>query len=112
MLNRRNAKQTTNQVVNYGSAVQIIQPGQKSPVTTSRVMLQEKETALSLLERTQTVMVKKSSLGSLVEAINGVKNGNDGKYWTYLINGKEANVGAGQYIVRSDDIIVWQYTKQ
>lgn len=51
-----------------------------------------------------------SSLGYFVEEINGKKNSpRTGFYWTYYINNQEAKLGISNYIIRSNDIIVWKY---
>src|SRR3989338_5166324 len=52
------------------------------------------ETALDLLLRAKAdkVEVKDYSFGKAVEAIDGVKNGTDGKYWLYYINGEQSQV--------------------
>ncbi len=50
-------------------------------------------------------------LGFFVDEINGVKNNANGsnKYWIYSINGKKADVGISQYIVKEGDTINWNY---
>lgn len=48
--------------------------------------------------------------GKMIVSINGFKNGEGGKYWQYLVNGKYAEVGASDYIPKPGDSIEWQYT--
>lgn len=62
---------------------------------------------LTLLKRHARVQVKHYSFGDFVEAING-SAGNGPKYWTFYINGKEANVGAGAYITKTSDKLEWK----
>ncbi|MGB3160305.1 MAG: DUF4430 domain-containing protein [Carnobacterium sp.] len=35
------------------------------------------------------------------------QNEKEGKYWLYTINGKEATVGAADYVLEDEDVIVW-----
>jgi len=51
-----------------------------------------------------------SSLGVFVEEINGIK-GENGKYWIYYVNDKEASVGVSNYKINNGDIISWKYEK-
>lgn len=53
-----------------------------------------------------------SGLGFFVEEINGLKNNSQpGYYWIYYVNGKSASVGISNYIIKSNDLIVWKYEK-
>jgi hypothetical protein len=63
--------------------------------------------ALSLLKQHASVQTKHYSFGDMVVAINGVA-GNGPKYWTFYINGKEANVGAGSYVTKGGDLLDWK----
>lgn len=51
-----------------------------------------------------------AGLGFFVEEINGIKNNpSKNTYWFYYINGQKANVGISNYILKSGDVIKWQY---
>ena len=63
--------------------------------------------ALSLLKKHATVQTKHYSFGDLVSSINGTA-GNGPKYWTFYINGKEASVGAGAYVTKNSDTLMWK----
>lgn len=63
--------------------------------------------ALTLLKKHATVSVKHYSFGDLVTSING-SQGNGPKYWTFYVNGKEAQVGAGSYKSKASDILSWK----
>lgn len=52
-----------------------------------------------------------ADLGILVEQIGDQKNGTDGKYWQYQVNGQYADVGAGKYIVKPGDKIEWRFAE-
>ena len=63
--------------------------------------------ALALLKKHAQVQTKHYSFGDLVTSINGSK-GTGPKYWTFYINGKEAQVGAGTYTTKSSDKLEWK----
>ena len=45
----------------------------------------------------------------LIDSINGVANGEDGKYWQYYVNGDIPMVGADKYAVSNGDYIEWRF---
>lgn len=53
-----------------------------------------------------------SGLGALIAEIGGRKNGENGKYWQYWVNGNYAQVGASSYLLHPGDIIEWKFTDQ
>jgi hypothetical protein len=63
--------------------------------------------ALALLKKHANVTTKHYSFGDMVTSIDGT-SGNGPKYWTFYINGKEANVGAGSYTTKSSDHLAWK----
>lgn len=63
--------------------------------------------ALTLLRKHAVVKVKHYSFGDLVTSING-SEGNGPKYWTFYVNGKEAQVGAGAYVTKNQDKLEWK----
>lgn len=68
---------------------------------------QEGKNALALLKQHATVQTKHYSFGDLVTSINGTA-GNGPKYWTFYVNGKQASVGAGSYVTKDSDKIMWK----
>ena len=51
-----------------------------------------------------------SGLGFFIEEINGIAgDGENGTYWTYSVNGKEAEVGVSAYILENGDAVAWEY---
>lgn len=48
-------------------------------------------------------------LGVFIKQIGDKKNGQDGKYWQYLINGEYAKAGVSNYKVRAGDVILWKF---
>ena len=67
----------------------------------------EGQNALALLKKYATVETKHYSFGDLVTSINGTK-GTGPKYWSFYLNGKMAEVGAGAYTTHSSDNIEWR----
>lgn len=63
--------------------------------------------ALTLLRKHATVQTKHYSFGDLVTSINA-SAGSGPKYWTFYINGKEASVGAGAYVSKNSDTLMWR----
>lgn len=51
-----------------------------------------------------------ADMGILVTAINGVKGGEDNKYWQYWVNNEYAQVAADKQTVKAGDIIMWKFT--
>ncbi len=51
------------------------------------------------------------SFGVFVESIEGVKNGNQGKYWQYYINGKLGEVAADKKEIKAGDKVEWKFEK-
>ncbi len=47
--------------------------------------------------------------GVFIESIAGVKNGDEGKYWQYYINGVLGDVAADKKILKESDVVVWRF---
>lgn len=52
-----------------------------------------------------------NGLGTLVEAIGPYRNGDDGNYWQYYVNGIQPLVAADAYIIKDGDTVVWIFNK-
>lgn len=50
-------------------------------------------------------------MGVLVEQLGNYKNGTDGKYWQYFVNGIQPMVGADKYVLQNNDQVEWKFTK-
>jgi len=49
-------------------------------------------------------------VGYFVTSLDGTRNdGQQGKYWTYYVNEKEATVGASLYVLKDGDSVTWRY---
>lgn len=65
------------------------------------------KTAFELLQSTHQVDFSQTSYGKMVTSIDGIPNG-DGKYWLYLVDDKEATVGAEAYHCVNAEQINWE----
>jgi hypothetical protein len=45
----------------------------------------------------------------LIEAINGIENGENNMYWQYYVNGEYANVGCSNYLLKDNDVVIWRF---
>jgi hypothetical protein len=68
---------------------------------------QQGQNALALLKKHAQVTTRHYSFGDLVTSINGVR-GSGPKYWTFYINGKMAQTGAGSYATKNSDTLGWK----
>lgn len=50
------------------------------------------------------------SMGTLIEAMNGLYNGTDGKYWQYTVNGVMPPVGVHALTLSEGDSVEWKFT--
>ena len=51
------------------------------------------------------------SFGVFIESINGIKNGDDGKYWQYYINDVLGDVAADKKVLKEGDAVEWRFEK-
>lgn len=78
-----------------------------TPITSFSYQGEEGKTALATLQSKATVELKHFSFGDQVISINGSAS-TDSLFWSFYINGTAASVGAGDYIAKSTDQIVWK----
>ncbi len=69
-------------------------------------------TVLELLKRQHRVETKTYPMGQMVTGIGNRKNGLEGHYWTYYINGAAAAESADKYVVKQGDRIEWRFVPQ
>lgn len=83
---------------------------------TDNLVAYEGETAFSLLKR----CAEKNSFSiestyydefdsTMINSINNVVSGTEGKYWQYYVNDMLPNVGADKYIVTNGDMVRWSF---
>lgn len=77
----------------------------------------ENDTAFSILERTaqnNSFMIKYKvygDLGAFIECINGICNGENGKYWMLYYNNELSPVGASLLKIKNNNINSWRFEK-
>ncbi len=84
-------------------------PAQTSPTESLSYQGQQGMTALALLKAKYPgkVDTTQSKYGEFVNAINGIKP--DSKhFWSFYLNGKLSNGGAGSYETKNSDTIMWK----
>jgi len=67
-------------------------------------------TAFDLLQQNAQINYKKYDFGFFVEDINGIKS-SDQYFWSLYVNGKQAEKGADQIILKKGDKMEWRYEK-
>jgi hypothetical protein len=92
----------------------VIDPGEGQAKTYADITLSENMTVVDVLEKLKPRGLSFESRGNgataFVESINGIKNAGSGKNWIYYVNDEKSTVGAGVYILKPDDVILWKYT--
>lgn len=64
---------------------------------------------LEQLEHKAAIETKNSAYGVYVDAINGKRGGEEGKYWAFYIDGEMAQIGADTYITEGGELIEWKF---
>lgn len=83
----------------------------------SRETLLGGSTVLDLLESLESqhgIALEKRNfpgLGVFIEGIHGVHNTNNA-YWQFWVNGEYSKVGAGQYVLKDGDQVLWKRTSE
>lgn len=67
------------------------------------------KTVLEQLANHAAIETKSSQSGVYIDVINGHRGGEDGKYWTFYVDGKLAQLGAEAYITKGGEIIEWKF---
>lgn len=80
----------------------------------SAVVLQANDTVLSLLTRALAeaklpLETQKYDFGTIVNSINGIVGGTEGKYWLYSVNGQDGSVGVDQYQLEGGEIVSFRF---
>ncbi|MFP6614529.1 MAG: DUF4430 domain-containing protein [Pirellulales bacterium] len=73
-------------------------------------------TALDALEALKSRGLETRTRGSgptaFVEAIDGFENSAANKNWIYFVNDNKATAGAGVFVLKPDDVVLWKYTDE
>jgi hypothetical protein len=94
----------------------VINDGQRMKTYSQTVTDAKSVTGLDLLRLAAAaaewdLKTSTSSMGTLVEEINGVKNGTGDKYWIYYVNKEMGSVGIDQYQVKAGDVLEMNFEK-
>ncbi len=90
-----------------------IDRGDASPVRTFTKNVASGATALDLLrtvseEDNVPMETKDYDFGTLVTAVDGV-SASDSKFWSFYVNNALAPVGAGDYVLKQDDAVLFRF---
>jgi len=86
-------------------------------LATFKAEVKNKMTAFDLLKQgvdSLTLEFKSKTykgMGVMVEQIGEKKNGDDGKYWMYYVNGQIAPVAADKQELKAGDRVEWKFEK-
>jgi len=73
------------------------------------IQIAPKSTALQLLYITCNIVTKGQKENAFITAINGrMADENKREFWAFYVNGVQAQVGAGTYVVKNNDTIEWK----
>lgn len=103
---------TTIVLVNQPGANQPNQAEQTQVTENKNTVSYTAEQGLNVLDQLKTkatVVTKDSSYGPYVDSINGIQGGTDGKYWSFYVDGKLAEVGANDYKAKGGELIEWKF---
>lgn len=71
---------------------------------------QKGQNALELLKKHHKVEAQHFSIGDFVTSIDGISAPTN-YYWSFYVNGKASDVGAGQYVTKNSDLLSWKLVK-
>lgn len=93
--------------VSYVTVNQTVSYDEKKLSSPTRI--QQGSTALKLLQSTHTVITKGEGKNAFVVSISGrVAQNEKREFWAFYVNGEQAVVGAGSYIMKNNDTIEWK----
>jgi uncharacterized protein HemX len=87
----------------------VVTQGSESSSNSHEVSYQGEEgkTALELLQKNAEVEMTGEGEMAFVTTINGHK-AKDNEFWAFYVNDQQAAVGAGSYMTKANDQIVWK----
>ncbi len=111
----QNQGQIINQVVSK-EIVLSVDDGGGEEVKVFNLEFKEGMTAFDALkqktaEKGLILETKSYDIGVFIENIGGVKNGENGKYWVYYVNGKLAEVASDKYQLKAGDKVEFKFEK-
>lgn len=83
--------------------------GRKQQTEQQSLSIESGKTALDLLQQTEKVTMNGKGINAFVEGINYEQSSMKEKtFWAFYANGKQAEVGAGSYMLKDGDAIEWK----
>ena len=103
-----------NEEIAAKKALYIINKGEKDLIQSQIVTFQDSTvfTLLQKLTERENVEIESTfykGMGIFVESIDGLKNGAEGKFWQYWVNGELPMVAADKMSVKGGDTIEWRF---
>jgi hypothetical protein len=76
-------------------------------------MVNSSDTVLDLLKRATNIETKSYTTEILVTSINNTSNDQEDNrlFWQFWVNNIYANLGAGRFILHSNDFVEWKYVQ-
>lgn len=111
-LNTQNQSQTSQDVAQSSATPQQTDTKKESDAATVAYDGQDGRTALEILKGIKTVETKVyAGIGEMVVSIDGVKPEDSSEFWAFYVDGKQAQVGADQYVTKNKEKIEWKLEK-
>ncbi len=86
---------------------QIVQVGEQKK--NDSVSVRKQTTALTLLRTTHKISTQGEGVNAFISSIDERSaDVNAHEFWAFYVNGKQATVGAGSYILKNNDTIEWK----
>lgn len=83
----------------------------QSPTSISYVAEPGISSLAQLKKEAGDVVTQQSTYGEYVDSIEGKKGGDGGAYWSFYVDGEMSNIGAGTYIQKGGEEIMWKFQK-
>lgn len=107
VLSQQNDQETTQQTPTTSESTQATTDTEDTSITYPG---EEGKTALELLQTYADVEMQGEGEMAFVTSINGIEAESNVNFWSFLVNGEMAAVGAGTYETKSTDTITWELT--
>ena len=106
----KNSKQTDKSTLKQQSQVVYLKvDGQKD---FSKQSFKTNKIALELTKENAKVVTKGNGVNAYIVEINGrLAEDSKKEFWAFYVNGKQAEVGAGSYVIKEGDKIEWKIEK-
>jgi hypothetical protein len=88
------------------TAVQGAQASQQQADDRVTFVATKGKNVLDQLKEHAQITITQSHYGPSVDTVNGQKQ--DGKYWSYYVNGQKASIGAVDYVTQGGEKIEWK----